>query len=32
MWKGPFHLPRCLMNCEYILGCLEEGKKVGPLL
>ncbi len=32
MWKGPFHQPRFLMNCEHILACLEEGKPVEGLL
>ena len=32
MWKGPFHHPRCLMHCEYILSKLEAGEKVDGLL
>lgn len=32
MWKGPFHYPRFLMNCEYIFSCLEQGKQVDTLL
>ena len=32
MWKGPFHFPRFLMNCEYIFKCLEEDKQVDSLL
>ncbi|MGM9657689.1 MAG: AGE family epimerase/isomerase [Eubacteriales bacterium] len=32
MWKGPFHLPRCLMNCERILGWLETGEAPSSLL
>lgn len=32
MWKGPYHLPRCLMTCEQLLGMLEEGKPVSPVL
>ncbi len=32
MWKGPFHHPRCLMNCEKILGWLEAGKDMDVLL
>lgn len=32
MWKGPFHLPRCLMLCEEILNMIASGKEVAPLL
>lgn len=32
LWKGPYHLPRCLMICEQLLGFLEEGKPVEPVL
>lgn len=32
MWKGPYHLPRCLMTCEQLLGMLEEGKPLSPVL
>jgi len=32
MWKGPFHLPRCLMNCETILSWLEDGSDMGTIL
>lgn len=32
MWKGPFHHPRCLMNCELILSWLENGMEMGTLL
>lgn len=32
MWKGPFHHPRCLMNCEKILSLLADGKKMETLL
>lgn len=32
LWKGPYHLPRCLMICEQLLGCLEEGKPLEPVL
>lgn len=32
MWKGPYHLPRCLMLCYSILGKIAEGKPCEPLL
>ncbi|MEG1742868.1 MAG: N-acylglucosamine 2-epimerase, partial [Clostridia bacterium] len=32
MWKGPFHYPRCLMNCEKILGLLADGKAMQTIL
>lgn len=32
MWKGPYHLPRCLMLCDSILGKIAEGKPCEPLL
>lgn len=32
MWKGPFHYPRCLMVCEYILNCLENDSPIDSLL
>ena len=32
MWKGPFHLPRCLMLCDRLLGMLEEDKPITSLL
>ena len=32
MWKGPYHLPRCLMLCDGILGKIAEGKPCEPLL
>ncbi|PKM62553.1 MAG: N-acylglucosamine 2-epimerase [Firmicutes bacterium HGW-Firmicutes-21] len=32
MWKGPFHHPRCLMDCEMILGWLENGTEMGTIL
>ncbi len=32
MWKGPFHLPRCLMHCERILGRLENGEPAGNIM
>ena len=32
MWKGPYHLPRCLMLCDRLLGLIAEGKEMQPLL
>lgn len=32
MWKGPYHLPRCLMLCEQILKAMEQGEKLPALL
>lgn len=32
MWKGPYHLPRCLMLCESILSAMEKGEKLPYLL
>lgn len=32
LWKGPYHLPRCMMLCEMILNAMENGTKVPPLL
>ncbi len=32
MWKGPYHLPRCLMICEQMLNMLEQGKPISPVL
>lgn len=32
LWKGPYHLPRCLMLCDELLGKIAEGKKGAPLL
>ena len=32
LWKGPYHLPRCMMLCEKILNAMENGTKVPPLL
>lgn len=32
MWKGPYHLPRCLMLCEQLLGMIEQGKPITPIL
>ena len=32
MWKGPFHLPRCLMLCEELLDLLERGEPMHSIL
>ncbi len=32
MWKGPYHLPRCLMLCEELLTKIATGDAVAPLL
>lgn len=32
MWKGPYHLPRCLMICEELLEKIAEEKKITPVL
>ena len=32
MWKGPFHLPRCLMLCDQLLGMLERGEDITSVL
>ena len=32
LWKGPYHLPRCLMLCELILNSLLSGEKLPELL
>lgn len=32
LWKGPYHLPRCLMLCQQILEAIEQDKKIGSLL
>lgn len=32
MWKGPFHLPRCLMIGDKLLGCIAAGKAIHPIL
>ncbi len=32
MWKGPYHLPRCLMLCEQLLGEIASGSPVCPIL
>ena len=32
LWKGPYHLPRCLMLCEEILGNIADGTEMKPLL
>lgn len=32
LWKGPYHLPRCLMLCEQILAASEKGEQAKNLL
>lgn len=32
LWKGPYHLLRCLILCEQILGAWEKGEKIPALL
>ena len=32
LWKGPYHLPRCLMLCEQILVASEKGEQARGLL
>lgn len=32
LWKGPYHLPRCLMLCDGLLGRIAEGQPAAPLL
>lgn len=32
LWKGPYHLPRCLMLCEQILEAMERGEKISTSL
>ena len=32
LWKGPYHLPRCLMLCEQILSNMEKGEGIPELL
>ena len=32
LWKGPYHLPRCLILCEQITKALLEGKELPELL
>ena len=32
LWKGPYHLPRCMMLCEKILDAMEKGEKAPELL
>ena len=32
MWKGPFHLPRCLMICDSILDAIIKDRPAGPVL
>ncbi len=32
LWKGPYHLPRCLMLCEQILSAMEIKQRLPALL
>ena len=32
LWKGPYHLLRCLILCEQILSAVEEGRSIPDLL
>ena len=32
LWKGPFHLPRCLMLCEDILTVLESNGEIHSII
>lgn len=32
LWKGPYHLPRCLMLCEQILNAMGKDEKLPQLL
>ncbi len=32
IWKGPYHLPRCLILCEAILSAMEKGEELPQLL
>lgn len=32
LWKGPYHLPRCLMLCDEILVKIANGEPSAPLL
>lgn len=32
LWKGPYHLPRCLMLCETILSAAEKHEKLPSLI
>ncbi len=32
LWKGPYHLPRCMMLCEKILSASAKGEKFSDLL
>ena len=32
LWKGPYHLPRCLMLCDSLLESIAEGRPLPPLL
>jgi len=32
LWKGPYHLPRCLIFCDFITKSIVEGKELPDLL
>lgn len=32
LWKGPYHLPRCLMVCEDMLARIADGTPLQPIL
>lgn len=32
LWKGPYHLLRCLMICESLLKCIARGQNIKPIL
>lgn len=32
LWKGPYHLPRCLMVCEDLLSHIADGTPIQPIL
>ena len=32
LWKGPYHLPRCLILCEQLLSAMKENKGLVELL
>lgn len=32
MWKGPYHLPRCLMVCDELLGMIAGGEEIRTIL
>lgn len=32
MWKGPYHLPRCLMICEELLDKIIKNKPITPIV